>query len=90
MLSCIQVLLFGVLAIEVKNKAPNAHTFLEMVDVRWGKAAHVTFLFFGFRIVKWGGARSESRTRHLLSHTSMLVAAAVTACPTHLYHEIDM
>ena len=50
MLSCIQVLIFGVLAIEVKNKAPNAHTFLEMVDVRWGRAAHVTFLFFGFTI----------------------------------------
>eukprot|EP00966_Prymnesium_polylepis_P211615 4900466-Prymnesium_polylepis.1 len=33
----IQVLLFGVLAIEVKRKASNAHTFLEMVDVRWGK-----------------------------------------------------
>ena len=30
----VQVLLFGVLAIEIKRKAPNAHTFLEMVDVR--------------------------------------------------------
>mmetsp|Transcript_26232 Transcript_26232/g.84703 ORF Transcript_26232/g.84703 Transcript_26232/m.84703 type:complete len:650 (+) Transcript_26232:122-2071(+) len=44
----IQVLLFGILAIEVKKKAPNMHTFLEMIDVRWGKAAHMTFLFFGF------------------------------------------
>jgi SSS family transporter len=43
----IQVLLFGVLAIEIKKKAPNAHTFLEMIDVRWGKSAHLTFLFFG-------------------------------------------
>ena len=33
----IQVLLFGVLAIEIKRKAPNAHTFLEMIDVRWGR-----------------------------------------------------
>ena len=43
----IQVLVFGILAIEVKRKAPNAHTFLEMIYARWGKAAHGTFLFFG-------------------------------------------
>lgn len=43
----IQVLLFGVLSIEIKSKAPNAHTFLELIEVRWGKAAHMTFLFFG-------------------------------------------
>ena len=43
----IQVLVFGILAIEVKRKAPNAHTFLEMIYCRWGKCAHMTFLFFG-------------------------------------------
>ena len=43
----IQILLFGILAIEIKKKAPNMHTFLEMVDIRWGKTAHLTFLFFG-------------------------------------------
>ena len=43
----IQVLIFGILAIEVKRRAPNAHTFLEMVNVRWGKTAHFVFLFFG-------------------------------------------
>merc|ERR1719453_2877952 len=44
----VQVLLFGVLAIEVKRKAPTAHTVCEMVDVRWGKSAHMTFIFFCF------------------------------------------
>ena len=43
----IQILLFGILGIEIKRKAPNAHTFLEMIQVRWGKAAHLTFFFFG-------------------------------------------
>jgi len=43
----VQILLFGILAIEIKKKAPNMHTFLEMIDVRWGKQAHMTFLFFG-------------------------------------------
>jgi len=42
----IQVLLFGILAIEVKRHARTAHTVLEMVNARWGKAAHLTFLFF--------------------------------------------
>jgi len=42
----IQVLLFGVLAIEVKRRARTAHTVCEMVLARWGKAAHLTFLFF--------------------------------------------
>ena len=42
----IQVLLFGILAIEVKRRARTAHTVCEMVLARWGKAAHITFLFF--------------------------------------------
>jgi len=44
----IQVLLFGVLAISLKDIAPSAHTMCEIVRARWGKAAHITFLFFAF------------------------------------------
>ena len=44
----IQVLLFGVLAINLKKVAPSAHTVAEIVNARWGKAAHLTFLFFCF------------------------------------------
>jgi Na+/proline symporter len=44
----IQVLLFGVLAIEIKRKAPAAHTICEIVRARWGFAAHMTFLLFCF------------------------------------------
>ncbi|KAJ3277876.1 hypothetical protein HK104_002881, partial [Borealophlyctis nickersoniae] len=43
----IQVLLFAILAIEVKRKAPNAHTFLEIVNARYGKTAHIVFIVFG-------------------------------------------
>jgi len=43
----VQILLFGILAIEVKRRAPNAHTFLEIIKVRWGTVAHFVFLFFG-------------------------------------------
>merc|ERR1719335_871348 len=44
----IQVLLFGILAIEIKRRAPKAHTVCEMVKARWGNPAHVTFIIFCF------------------------------------------
>ncbi|GAB2253040.1 hypothetical protein Droror1_Dr00005887 [Drosera rotundifolia] len=44
----VQVLLFGVMAIEIKRKAPHAHTVCEIVKARWGTAAHVVFLTFCF------------------------------------------
>jgi len=44
----IQVLLFGVLAINLKKVAPSAHTVCEIVKARWGTAAHITFLVFCF------------------------------------------
>ena len=44
----IQVLLFGVLAIKLKKVAPTAHTVAEIVNARWGRTAHKTFLFFCF------------------------------------------
>lgn len=44
----IQVLLFGVLAISLKKVAPKAHTVCEIVNARWGKTAHLTFLVFAF------------------------------------------
>jgi len=43
----IQVILFSILAIELKRKAPMTHTFPEMLYVRFGKHSHKVFLFFG-------------------------------------------
>lgn len=42
----IQVLLFATLAIELKKVAPNAHTFIEVVKVRYGAVAHLVYVFF--------------------------------------------
>eukprot|EP00775_Hariotina_reticulata_P003269 gene3269-3546_t len=42
----IQVLLFAILAVEIKRKAPTTHTCLEIVKVRWGTTAHLVFLVF--------------------------------------------
>lgn len=44
----IQVLLFAILAIQIKRLAPTSHTILEVVYARWGKVAHITFLVFCF------------------------------------------
>lgn len=44
----IQVILFGVIAIEIKRKAPYAHTVCEIIRARWGAAAHIVFLAFCF------------------------------------------
>lgn len=43
----VQVILFATLAIELKRRAPNAHTFLEAVRARYGKVTHLVFLTFG-------------------------------------------
>ena len=44
----IQVLLFGMLAIQVKRYAPNAHTICEIIDARWGANVQKVFIFFCF------------------------------------------
>ncbi|KAJ9616845.1 urea active transporter [Cladophialophora chaetospira] len=43
----VQILLFATLAIELKRRAPNAHTFLEVIKVRYGVVTHIVFLTFG-------------------------------------------
>lgn len=42
----IQVVLFAIIAIELKRKAPTAHTFLEVIRIRYGDKSHKVFLFF--------------------------------------------
>ena len=43
----IAVLLFAMISSKLKQHAPHCHTFVEIIRVRWGKFAHLTFLFFG-------------------------------------------
>ncbi|KAF2099950.1 Na+/solute symporter [Rhizodiscina lignyota] len=42
-----QILLFSLIAIKIKSSAPGAHTFPEIVLVRHGHVAHITYLFMG-------------------------------------------
>ncbi|KAJ5574570.1 hypothetical protein N7450_008469 [Penicillium hetheringtonii] len=42
----VQILLFATLAIELKRRAPNAHTFLEVIRARYGTTVHIVFIVF--------------------------------------------
>ncbi|PSN66870.1 urea active transporter [Corynespora cassiicola Philippines] len=43
----VQIILFATIAIELKRRAPNAHTFLEVIRARYGAATHIVFMVFG-------------------------------------------
>jgi Na+/proline symporter len=43
----VQIILFATIAIELKRRAPNAHTFLEVIRARYGAITHVVFMVFG-------------------------------------------
>lgn len=42
----IQILLFGIVAIHLKRKAPHAHTFLEFIGQRFDRENHKLMLVF--------------------------------------------
>ena len=52
--ACVQILLFSVAAIELKRKAPYAQTYLQVVKVRYGAAAHIVFCMYSlvFQIIQ--------------------------------------
>ncbi|KAF1828405.1 urea active transporter [Decorospora gaudefroyi] len=43
----VQIILFATIAIELKRRAPNAHTFLEAIRARYGALTHIVFMVFG-------------------------------------------
>lgn len=42
-----QIILFTTLAIELKRRSPNAHTFLEVIRARYGTITHIVYIVFG-------------------------------------------
>ena len=42
----IQIVLFAILAVELKRKSPSSHTFPEIIRARFGSTSHKVFLFF--------------------------------------------
>jgi Na+/proline symporter len=54
---------FGFLAIQAKLRVPNAHTLLELIQVRYGRVAHVLWIFLCL-------------LNNIFNFTSMLVGAS--------------
>ncbi|KZO97506.1 hypothetical protein CALVIDRAFT_549294 [Calocera viscosa TUFC12733] len=46
--ACVQIILFATAAIELKRIAPNAHTFQEIVRVRYGTTTHLLMCAYSF------------------------------------------
>jgi len=42
----VQILMFAILACKTKQNAPYCHTYLEIIQVRYGKLAHIIYVFF--------------------------------------------
>lgn len=46
--ACVQIIIFCCLAIEIKRRAPNAHTYQEIVKARYGKTTHTVSIIYSF------------------------------------------
>ncbi|KAG2494461.1 hypothetical protein HYH03_007513 [Edaphochlamys debaryana] len=81
----VQVLLFAILAVEIKRKAPTIHTFLEIIRCRWGTTAHVVFTCYGFltniivtaMLILGGAAVMEALSGVSVYASSFLIPAGV-------------
>ena len=71
----VQILLFATLAIELKRRAPNAHTFLEVIRARYGVYAHLVYTVFGLMT---NVLVTTMVIVVLLEHTSILTLLPVT------------
>lgn len=48
-----QIILFACLAIKGKERAPAAHSYLEIVKARYGMKTHFVFIFWGIATNIW-------------------------------------
>ncbi|KAL4858304.1 Urea-proton symporter DUR3 [Chlorella vulgaris] len=87
----IQILLFGILAVEIKRKAPNAHTMLEIIRARWGNTAHKVFFCFAITtniivcsmLILGGASVMQALTGMNLYAASMLIPVGVIMYTAH-------
>jgi Na+/proline symporter len=86
----IQVLLFGIIAIQVKRYAPTAHTVCEIIDARWGSNVHKVYIYFCFltniivtAMLILGGAATVNALTGMASTLNRPVCTECTAVPVH-------
>jgi hypothetical protein len=71
----VQVLLFAILAVEIKRKAPTTHTCLEIVKARWGTVSKQRVLSTAARSGVWQSAACTHTHTH--THTDTHARAVV-------------
>jgi Na+/proline symporter len=84
----VQIMLFAILATQVKRRAPNMRTFMELVRVRWGKAAHITFICFALTtnvivsaMLILGGAATLTALTGMPTHAAAFLVPIVACLP---------
>jgi Na+/proline symporter len=75
--------MFSILACKTKMNAPRCHTYLEIIYVRYGKVAHIVFLFFALVTnILVGSQLLLGGSAVVTALTGMNVYAAVFLIPT--------
>ncbi|OCT52094.1 Urea active transporter [Cladophialophora carrionii] len=83
----VQILMFSILACKTKMNAPRCHTYLEIINVRYGRVAHIIFIFFALVTnILVGSQLLLGGSAVVTSLTGMNVYAAIFAyiAPTSL------
>ncbi|KAF1351802.1 solute symporter family transporter [Delphinella strobiligena] len=78
----VQILMFSILACKVKMNAPRCHTYLEIIQARYGTVAHLVFMFFAFVTnILVGSQLLLGGSAVVTSLTGMSVYAAIFLIP---------
>lgn len=82
----VQILVFSILACKVKQNAPRCHTYLEIINARYGRAAHLVFMVFAFITnILVGSQLLLGGSAVVTALTGMNVYAAIFLIPVGVY-----
>jgi Na+/proline symporter len=75
--------MFSVLACKIKQNAPRCHTYLEIINARYGTVAHLVFMLFALVTnILVGSQLLLGGSAVVTSLTGMNVYAAIFLIPT--------
>jgi Na+/proline symporter len=82
----VQILVFSILACKVKQNAPRCHTYLEIINARYGRIAHWVFMVFAFITnILVGSQLLLGGSAVVTALTGMNVYAAIFLIPVGMY-----
>ena len=86
----IQILLFAMLASQLRIRAPGAKTFLRVIHARFGRTTHIVFVVFAFAtnlivtamLMTGGAAIANALIKDCPVVLASVLVAAIVACHT--------